>query len=72
MNNPKHDRLYNPITNNFFISRDAKFMEDMSWNEMENGTCHNPFVVLDEHQDLQIAFQDCTFKLKTILHPTVI
>ena len=40
--------MYNPITNKFVISRDIMFMEDKSWNEIANGTCHNPFVVFDE------------------------
>ena len=40
--------MYNPITKKFVISRDVKFMEDKSWNEIADGTCHNPFVVFDE------------------------
>ena len=40
--------MYNPITKKFVISRDVKFMEDKSWNEIADGTCHKPFVVFDE------------------------
>ena len=43
-------RLYNPITKKFLVSRDVKFMEDKSWDEMENNTSHNPSLELDEHQ----------------------
>jgi hypothetical protein len=39
-------RLYNPITKKFLVSRDVKFMEDKSWDEMENNTS----LELDEHQ----------------------
>ena len=40
----------------------------MTWNEVKNDTCHNPFVVLDEHQVPIEHIQDCKFKMKTILH----
>ena len=40
--------MYNPIAKKFVISRDVKFMEDKSWNEIVDSTCHNPFVVFDE------------------------
>ena len=44
-------RLFNPITKKFVVSRDVKFLEDKSWNEMENNTCPNPFIKLDEPQE---------------------
>ena len=43
-------RLFNPITKKFVVSQDVKFLEDKSWNEMENNTCPNPFILLYEHQ----------------------
>ena len=43
-------RLFNPITKKFVVSREVKFLEDKSWNEMENNTCPDPFILLDEHQ----------------------
>ena len=49
VNSRKHTD-YNPITKKFLVSRDVKFMEDKSWNGMENNTSHNPFLELDEHQ----------------------
>jgi hypothetical protein len=46
----KEYRLYNLVTKKFLVSRDLKFMEDKSWDEMEKNTSHNPSLELDEHQ----------------------
>ena len=42
--------LFNPITKKFVVSQNVKFLEDKSWNEMENNACPNIFIMLDEHQ----------------------
>jgi hypothetical protein len=43
-------KLYNHVTKKFLVSRYVKFMEDKSWDEMENNSSHNPSLELDEHQ----------------------
>ena len=38
-------RLFNLIPKKFIVSRNVKFLEEKSWNEMEKNTFPNPFIV---------------------------
>ena len=50
INQSKENIFFNPITKRLVVSRDVQFLEDKSWNEMEDNTRPNPSILLDEHQ----------------------
>jgi hypothetical protein len=45
--------LYNPVTKNFFVSRDVKFLEEKYWSDQENETMENQNPLLQIYEQVE-------------------